>query len=373
MRDRRVFVAAAVALCVAVLFVGRRLSREPEAAPDAASPPQSPASDVPSPPPARGPSEPAPDVASPVTAVRTPSTPTADAARPGAPRVVLRGPWGSGPGQFGRSGGEGAPEAPMSMAVTPDGDLVVLDQVNVRTQRFRDGRYAGASPVPGAAAQDLAMLRDGRAVTLDRLGDPAVTVYDAAGRVASRVPLVGRGIAEGGAVTALFADAEGIYVEREHREVVRVADAEGRPDPERPTMWGRPSRDGATLLRAALVDRLAGTVSVMAAARANGAMDWSRTVRLDGAVLNLVLLDGDRRGRVYLGALVATQRGEVLGDLHVALVRFTQAGEPDATLRVPMPPGAEEVFRQLVIDDDGHVFAMVPSGDGLEVVRYDLP
>lgn len=288
-------------------------------------------------------------------------------------RVVLRGPWGQGPGQFGRSGGEGNPEAPMSLAVTPDGDLVLLDQVNVRTQRFRDGRFTGASPLPGAAAQDLALLRDGRSVTLDRLGDPSVTVYDAAGRVATRIPLVGRGITEGGAVTGLFADRDGVYVEREHREVVRVADADGRPVDDRATLWGRPSRDGVTMLRAALVDRATGAVSVTAASRANGAMDWSRTVRLDGMVLHLVLLDGDRHGRAYLGAAVATQRGDVLSNLHIALVRFSPSGEPDATLRLPMPPGAEEVFRQIVVDDEGRVFAMSPGPAGLEVVAYTFP
>lgn len=314
------------------------------------------------------------DVATPATA---PSSPAPIAVRD-APvdrgaRVVLRGPWGQGPGQFGRSGGEGNPEAPMSLAVSPDGDLVVLDQVNLRTQRFRDGRFSGAWPLPGAAAQDLALLRDGRSVTLDRLGDPSVTVYDAAGRVASRIPLVGRGVTEGGAVTGLFADRDGVYVEREHREVVRVADADGRPVDERATLWGRPSRDGVTMLRAALVDRATGAVSVTAASRANGAMDWSRTVRLDGMVLHLVLLDGDRRGRAYLGAAVATQRGDVLSNLHIALVRFSPTGEPDATLRLPMPPGAEEVFRQIVVDDEGRVFAMSPGPAGLEVVAYTFP
>src|SRR5262245_33049182 len=67
------------------------------------------------------------------------------AAKPGLPaplrfasgRRVIDARWGSAPGQLGRRrGSEEAPEGPMSFAVGPGGDVLVLDQVNARVQRF---------------------------------------------------------------------------------------------------------------------------------------------------------------------------------------------------------------------------------------------
>lgn len=258
----------------------------------------------------------------------------------------------------------------MAFSVTPDGDVAVLDQVNRRVQRFRDGRFVGSVALPNEAAQDVATTRDGRTVVLDRLGDPSVTLFDSAGRPTRTVPMVGGPIAEGGAVTGLFVEPDGVYVEREHRELVRVADARGEPDPARTTLWGRPTRDGSTLLRASIADRARGAVTVSAASRANGAMDWSSTVALDGAVLHLLLLDGDRRGRVYLGAVVGTYAAGGVTDPHVTVVRLDRAGTPEATLRLPAPPEADELFRPLVIDDDGVVYALAPGADGLAVVAY---
>lgn len=362
-------VALSLAALAAWLTWPRKLPPEP-APPRPAAPSVAPSPDaVPPPPPSPAPSPAA------VADAPAASAPLAVAAPDAAaPRVVLRGPWGSGPGQFGRRvASEGAPEAPTSLSVDRSGDVAVLDQVNRRVQRFRDGRFVGSLPLPTEAAQDLATAADGRVAVLDRLGDPSVTLFDAAGRPSRAVPLVGGPITEGGAVTGLFAAADGLYVEREHRELVRLTDARGEPDPSRSTLWGRPGRDGATLLRAAIADRPRGMVTVSAASRATGAMDWSRTVTLDGMVLHLVLLDSDRRGRAYLGAVVGLERSGAVTDPHAIVVRFDRAGAPDATLRLPAPPEADELFRPMAIDDEGHVFALSPGPDGLSLVEYSLP
>ena len=321
--------------------------------------PVAPSPSVPVPPPA-----PVADVPVPVASVVV-------AAEVGSARVVLRGPWGEGPGQFGRRAAqEGSPEAPTALAIDAAGDVAVLDQVNRRVQRFRAGRFIGSLPLPNEAAQDVATTADGRVAVLDRLGDPSLTLFDAAGRPSRTVPLVGGSITEGGAVTGLFAAPDGLYVEREHRELVRITDARGEPDPARSTLWGRPTRDGRSLLRAAIADRLRGLVTVSAASRATGAMDWSRTVALDGLVLHLVLLDGDRRGRAFVGAVVARESAGVFTDAHVLVVRFDSAGAPDGTLRLPASPEADELFRPIAINDDGQVFALSPGPDGLALVEY---
>lgn len=368
---RRAALLGALLTAAAVAWITWPDKPAPPAAPPArpvtASPPALPAP-APSPPVTVAP--PPPDVP-PATA---PAPPLAAPSDGGASRTVLRGPWGDGPGHFGRrAANEGSPEAPTSLAIDGRGDVAVLDQVNRRVQRFRDGRFVGSLPLPNEAAQDVAALPDGRTAVLDRLGEGTVTLFDAAGRPARTVPLVGGPIAEGGAVTGLFATADGLYAEREHRELVRLTDARGEPDPARATLWGRPTRDGLSMLRAAIADRARGTVTVSAASRATGAMDWSRTVALGGVVLHLTLLDGDRHGRAYLGAVVARERGGALVDPRGVVVRFDRAGAPDGTLELPAPPEADELFRPLAIDDEGRVFALSPGPDGLSLVEYSFP
>ncbi len=287
---------------------------------------------------------------------------------------VLRGPWGTRPGEFGRTTeSEGNPEGPMSFAVAPDGTVAVLDQRNRRIQRFAQGRPLAPITLENEAAQDLALTPDGRVVSLDRLGASTLTVHGPDGRAASTIALRGGPISEGGAVTGVFADEQGVYVEREHREVVRIADAEGHEDTTRPTLWGRPSRDGAQLLRAAIEDRARGVLRVSVAARSNGAMDWSTAVPAGAPVLYLAMLDSDARGRVYVAAETGVVDAEGPRDLATFVARLDRAGVVEVAVRLPPLAGGDEVFRPMSVDDEGAVYVMDPSREGLVIARYALP
>ncbi len=300
--------------------------------------------------------------------------PTSDAASPRhtpTREVVVRGAWGTRPGEFGHTAEpEANPEGPMSFAVAPDGTVAVLDARNRRIQRFANGRAAGSVTLEGEAAQDLAWTSTGALVSLDRLGASTVTVFGSDGRAASTIALRGGPITEGGAVTGVFTDAQGVYVEREHREVVRIADAEGHEDTARPTLWGRPSRDGAQLLRAEIEDRVRGVLRVSVAARSNGAMDWATRVPTGASVLYLAMLDSDARGRVYVAAETGTVTAEGPRDVSTFVARLDSAGAVDATMRLPPLTGGDEVFRPMTVDEHGAVYVMDPTRQGVEVARY---
>src|SRR5439155_22678525 len=107
----------------------------------------------------------------------------------------------------------------------------------------------------GDTAQDLAPLDRGRVAVLDRLGDRNVQIYGSDGKLQGEVDLVGKHIPEGGGTTGVFSDGRGVYVEWEHRMLVRIADANGMSDPERPTLPGRPRRDGRGFLSFAVTDK----------------------------------------------------------------------------------------------------------------------
>ena len=104
--------------------------------------------------------------------------------------------------------------------------------------------------------QDLALGPEGRMVLLDRFVDRGIQVYGPDGQLLNDVPLSGK--TELGSLTGVFADERGIYVEREHGMVQRVADANGNRTSGDRELPGRPSRDGQLVIAAAMLDRQSG-------------------------------------------------------------------------------------------------------------------
>ena len=289
--------------------------------------------------------------------------------------LLVRGAWGSAPGQFGhRRDPESNPEGPMALAMGARGEAVVLDQINHRVQRFLDGKLTATLSTGGDTIQDLALAAGGRTVLLDRLADRTVQVYGADGKLETELTLVGPGVPEGGGVTGVFADDEGIYVEREHATLVRVADASGHPG-DRAELPGRPTRDGRLFITARLVNQAAGVVSVSAIDRASRTPAWSATIELGDGALHLVLLDSDRAGHVYLGADVGSESPTppfALSNERIVVARITSAGSPDGTLTLPAPTQPEETFRPITVDDDGGIVQLIDGPDGVQVVRYSF-
>ena len=260
----------------------------------------------------------------------------------------------------------------MAVTVAPDGTLLVLDQINRRVQRWKDGKLVGSMPFGGDTVQDVVSGPEGRTVLLDRLGDRNVQIYDPGGKLMNEVALVGKGVPEGGGITAVFADEDGVYVEREHGAVVRIADVNGHPDPARPELLGRPSRDGKQLLSAALVDRAAGTVSVRAFDRKTSQPIWSATVALGAPILHNITLDSDRQGAVYLAAVTGAET--TMAPFHVvdeaiAITRLV-GGQQRGLMTLPPFQTADETFRPVTIADDGTIFVEYVGEQGVEVKRY---
>jgi hypothetical protein len=292
------------------------------------------------------------------------------------PAVRVDARWGSGRGELGRRHeAEGAPEAPMAIAAG-GGDAWLLDQVNGRVVHYNGaGRVAGEVRVP-ETAQDLAVGPGGRLYVLDRIGRAEVSIFDAAGAPITTDGVVGGPIREGGAVTGVFADDAGLYLEREHTDAVRIAGADGSFDPNRPVVPGRPTRDGSAYLRVALAGRRAplATVSVF---DAGGAARWQRPITFPRGVLQVVLLDSDRAGHIYVGAEVADEAivpPYALDHVAVIVLRLALADGADlGALTLPAPTVADEMLRPLAVDDDGTILQMVASDAGLRVMAYRFP
>ncbi|MSP15792.1 MAG: hypothetical protein EXR73_04100 [Myxococcales bacterium] len=357
---RLALVSAALVILVAVLLVGRtRTERDPSAASIIASTVTE-----------RGPGAAAP--------VRRSGGDSEQARGRDGGRVVVRGAWGAGQGDFGRrSGEEQNAEGPMAIASGPGGEVIVLDQVNARAVRFGpDGAVRGSVALGPDTAQDLAMSEDGRIAVLDRVGAGQVLLHGPDGVLAGQVPVAGGPIAEAGGATGVFIDAHGVWVEREHGELVRVAGTDGTADPDRPTQPGRPTRDGLAFVHASLPSRTDGIAQLRLFDR-DGQLLWQRSVAFGRPIVQLLLLDSDRAGRVYLGAHLGRESSEppfMLVDQAIVIARYVaEGGVETGRLALPATDAPEEVLRPLAVTDEGAILQLVPGDAGVEIVRYEFP
>ena len=286
---------------------------------------------------------------------------------PDAPLAIAR-PWGSDDQSLGRSRPqEGNPEAPMSFAVAPDGNLVVLDQVNARVVRIdRTGRTVATMELTERVPQDIALAPGGETAILDRLGDQTVTLRDPRGNVIGRLPLRGQGVPEPGQVTGVFIDKKDVYVERRHGPLVLVGDLEGHPARERTEVPGRPTRDGALFVSAGIVDRRAGRMFVSAFDRRLGQHRFTREITTGAPLRTIALLDSDRRGTIYAG--VGLETGQ--GDWQRVYCMAPQHGEPQGQMEIPGTSMPEETLRDMAVLDDGGVLVTERTEQGIRYLEH---
>jgi hypothetical protein len=290
--------------------------------------------------------------------------------------VVFFAPWGSGEGRLGRrEARESDPAGPMAFVVDASGRAAVLDQVNSRVVVFADGKQVSQIALPADTYQDLQLDEAGDLVLMDRLARRSVEVFDSQGRPVSRVALEGGGVPEGGGTTGLFVREDGLWVEVEHTRMVRVADAQGRPDPERPQVGGRFSADGAWLLSAA---REGQNQAVVLGRPADAPAQLPRLfsrVSFPLPILHLLALESDTAGRVLLAARLARfeERAPfgVLEERIEAVLLGPDGSEVDR-VRLPAPRGALDQFRTLHLSPDGVLYHLYYDENGVSLRRLVL-
>lgn len=259
----------------------------------------------------------------------------------------------------------------MGLSVAPDGSVLIVDQVNRRIERYRDGKPVSTTPIGGDTVQDLALLPEGRLAVLDRFVDKGVQIYESDGRLLNDVVLGGQ--TELGSLTGVFADASGVYVEREHGLVLRIADASGNRVTGERELPGRPSRDGQLVISAALLERQSGQFLVRAIDRVKGSPVWERVIQLPTPILHMVMLDSDKQGRIYAAAVTALEEQVPpyrLTDEALFAVQLGRDGSERGRLKLPPLHGSDETFRPVSVGDDGSLYVMRSSESGLTVTRY---
>ena len=290
--------------------------------------------------------------------------------------VVFFAPWGSGEGHLGRRAAEESdPEGPMGFVIDDAGRAAVLDQVNSRVVLFDGGKQIREIGLPADTYQDLQLDEDGNLVVLDRLAQRSVDLFDSRGRPSGQVQLEGDGVPEGGGTTAMFLREDGVWVEVEHTRLVRVADARGRPDPDRPQVNGRFSADGARLLSAAREGRHSAVVLVRPAGSPGDLPRLLARVDFSLPVLHLLALESDTAGRVLLAAHLARFEEQapfrVLEERVEAVLMDPDGREADR-VRLAAPRGALDQFRTLRLSPDGILYHLYYDDSGVSLRRVVL-
>lgn len=274
-------------------------------------------------------------------------------AAPSAPPTFLNFAYGSKDGQLGRdTPTEGNPEGAMSFAVGRDGTYV-LDQVNERVLRYdAKGKVTGRFPA-SRTTQDIAVAKDGTVALFDRHGKKSVALYDPTGRSLGELPIVGPGIKQTGTSTGVFIDGKDVYAEREHGALVRLGGLDGTVG-DRKELSGRPSKDGTYLAGAWKAPEGSRGFLYSAFDRAKNALRYNRSHVTAFPISQLMLLDTDLKGRMYVGVQGADATGTPKGEVNVycfdALDGKVVGRAAYRTSDVP-----DESFKDAVVTDDGDI------------------
>jgi len=293
------------------------------------------------------------------------------ASTPIGPEVVLHATWGALGATVGRfDAQEGAPEGPMSFAVYPNGELLVLDQVNFRLVRFGSGgTLLGETPVPANTFQELEIRDNGLVVLLDRLARRSLYVMTEAGSPIREVGIEGTGIPEGGGVTAMLGESDGIWLEFDHTSRVHMLDAKLQPVARR-EVRGRPYGASAQLL---------GELD-----QQGGARVWLEDA-VSGNVLERTQLNvGHRIDRIIW--LATDQSGNVHGQFHlmdedpldpthisfeqVLGIRFDASLHENGRFTSSYVIRELEQFREFRVMPDGTTYQMVFEDGGMSILRW---
>ena len=287
--------------------------------------------------------------------------------------IVFQTPWGTGKTELNHMiPQEASPEGPMSFAVDDLGSIFVLDQVNNRIQVFDNrGKHLKTIPLPSPTVSDLDLGPTGTIFLLDQWRAKAVLLIDDKGNVLKKVGLVGKGIYEVGEVFGVYSRKDGLWVAYRNY-IVRVCDASGEEDKERPMLSGLLCRDGKHLLKARKIGDI--TATVIRSLVGQSSID-AYTLYFDIPILFINLLDMDSYGNIYLGVELLEESNEEgppfgIEDSHEIVVILDSHVNEKHRIYMPVSTQAEEVKRSFRVTPDGTIYQLVVEEQGATIWRY---
>jgi hypothetical protein len=280
--------------------------------------------------------------------------------------VIVRGSWGSRPGQFGKVD-EASRPGPMDFAVTDRG-LYVLDPVNARVQLFGwDGGFSQAISIGTKTADFLAVDERGQVIVLDAFVKRDLRVFSPAGELVVDRKLPG----SIGLPSAVLTEGGRVYIEERHNlvyEVIVTDDRSGAPAQVVGSITGRP-RAGR---RAAVHVRKEGTNVVVLRTAPDVASAQPLTLQFPRPITAVVGVESDERGRIYVAA---TSPRDPQRDAWKADILLSVTG-PDGSLVGSLCLADAYItdhYRTFGVSRAGDIIQMQTTADGVRFVRWTLP
>ncbi|MGB9863649.1 MAG: hypothetical protein ACPLPQ_07570 [Candidatus Saccharicenans sp.] len=279
---------------------------------------------------------------------------------------ILRVPIGSGQTELGVVTPEEAnPEGPMSFAVSPAGELYILDQTNSRIQVYEGGQWKKTIPIPSATYSDLELLPEGRIALLDSAVKKEVTVIDREGKVVVSYTLVKPEIPEPEEIVGVYymggGNWPGLWVRADNRSFL-VAEKDLRPVSSFIKIPGLLTPDGRRLLKVEIVDEKEAVVSLSNEAFSKW-KDFSISFPLPLGVIYGVWQDA--RNNIYLVANVYNFRQE-RNQAVILNAEGREIGRVDLFVsKVP-----NEIFYPVRVTASGEIFQLAIEEKEVVVRKY---
>lgn len=290
---------------------------------------------------------------------------------------VVRVKTGSGSNQIGVvTPLEANPEGPMSFAVGKDGEIYILDQLNLRIQIFRDGNRVGSIPIrvdKGMHFKDMDLVPDGRIVLLANSyvkghEKSNLLLVDSHGKILHAFPL---GDLEWVGEIQIVTEGRlaGIWVGLEGRSA-RIASLDGKGT-ERIFVPGKVSLNGQGSINGKRTGRLTATVSRSQLDSLSN-RDRERTIHFDMAVDHLLGIWEDRNGRVYVMAFL--EGGQTAGKKRYSneMVVFSSDFDELGRFQLFVQKAPHEIRRSVRVSQEGHVYQLSLDGQWVFVRKYEL-
>ena len=287
-----------------------------------------------------------------------------------AAAVVARFTVGSADNQIGviAEVADRAPEGPAAIAVSPQGEVFVLDTVNARVRKVLPAPSgAGFFPIPEAEQAVDLVVTDRFYYVLDALGRQ-VLKYDDEGRLASSVPVDDPAVELTGSVTLAVLPNEDLRIRRHGADEVLLG----------VRTRGGPATSDLTLQTAAgLVEsrfeRQGDRAAQIALAGGGRAADAPADLKVESRhfLASGELIGTDGEGRYYvLAEEMVTLGAQTL--VHTVIARYTKDGKLEAVADVPVETAVYLPNRYVVVSPKGSAYFLEPTAHEVRVLELSF-
>jgi hypothetical protein len=280
-------------------------------------------------------------------------------------QIVLQAAWGADSNHVGRKIlTTNNFVVPKSFVVDTTEKITILDVVNARLVVWKDGSQINEISLPSGRFDDVDLSPNGDFILLDRTDREAIVYIDINGTLLKEAALEGMFLPYTDRVTAMFSRSDGVWVEIDDMQSVKITNKIGEVDSLRGRISGQFSCNGDLNLRATIHGDITAVVSTRK--YPDTGEGWSAPVYFSDLLLHLFMLDTDHNNNVYLGAKYS------ITDPKYEIVKLDSTGKELNRISLTASIGQGEIFRSCRVLQNGTLYYMRFNQDGIIITKHEL-